>query len=241
MKIIIFLIFSLFLSICGLIIYGMYITEVTSILAWVIIILVTLALAITFFSIFFDIGRYQTIEEFNKYKDRLSYNNESFVIYDCFSNRIVKWETVEAVFFQDHPPREGIYYSKQYRIILNEEPVVIEQQSNPPKWYVFFNMILKILPAKEEKYPLITINDHHNINFNTFHSAIEEYLINGKIADNYLTEKFGNKVEYIRKDKNTVVGTPANKPLKRFVFNKLFDRNSNIDDKRLTEYRNHAK
>ena len=241
MKIITFIIFSLFLSICGLIIYGMYITAVTSILAWAIVILVTLVLAITFFSIFFDIGRYQTVEEFNKYKDRLSYNNESFVIYDCFSSRIVKWGTVEAVFFQDSPPRDGIYYSKQYRIILNEEPVVIERQSNPPKWYIFFNIILNILPTKKERYPLITINNHHNINFNTFHSAIEEYLINGKIADNYLTEKFGNKVEYIRKDKNTIVGTPINKPLKRFVFNKLFNRDNNLNDKRLTEYRNHAK
>ena len=233
MKIILFIIFSLFLSICGLIIYGMYITEVTSILAWAIVILVTLALAITFFAFFVDVG-YQSIDKINKYKGRLSYNVESFGIHGYSVDRIVKWNTIEAIFLIDSPPRKGQYHNKQYRIILNEEAVEIEKRK--PKWYD------KILPTpKKEKYPLIMIDDDYILNFNTFHSAIEEYLINEKIADNYLTERFGNKVEYIRKDKNTIVGTPANKPLKRFVFNKLFDRDNNINDKRLTEYRNHAK
>ena len=229
------LIFGIPTLICGFFIYVMYSIGVNSIAAWGLIILGTLVFGYLFLDSFFDLGRYRTIEEINKYKAKLSYSDEHFVIHYSFSNdRVIKWETVEAIFFIDSPPRDGKYHTKEYRIILNDEPVEIMEK--PLKWYD------KILPnPMKEKYPLIRINNDTNADFKTFHLAIEIYLIQEEMSSDYLNKKFGNEVRRVRKDKNTIIIEPVRKPLKSMGFYNIFDRGNSIDDKRLIHYRNIAK
>jgi hypothetical protein len=212
----------------------LYTSDIKNIFVWLFPIIGLLVFGFLFIDSFFNIRKSQTIEEFNKYKNKLSYNDEGFTIHTYSYDLIVKWDMIEAIFLINSPPGDGEYHNKQYRIILNKEPVTIEKRQ--PKWYD------KILPSpKKEKYPEIRIDDYYNIHFTTFHPAVGKYLITGKISSEYLNKKFGNDVRYIQKDKNTIIGVPAYKPVKIMGFYAIFDRGNDIIDERLMQYRNSSK
>jgi len=115
----------------------------------------------------------------DKYKEKLSYNSEYFTISTYSYDSVIKWNNVEAIFLIDSPPLDGEYHNKEYRIFLNENPVIIRKKQQ--KWY---NRILS--SPKKQKCPMIKIDDYYNIDFNTFYPSIEKFLIKEKKALDFL-------------------------------------------------------
>jgi hypothetical protein len=94
--------------------------------------------------------------------------------------------------------------------------------------------------TKNNQLPLIRINDYWHKDFKTFAPAIENYLSNiNSYTNEYLENKFGNKV--ITEKKNGVTYFKSEKPLKQFGFYKIFDRNNNLNDNTLKQFREDSK
>lgn len=170
----------------------------------------------------------------DKYKGKLMYYNDWFIIKTFSYNRVIRWDDIEAIFLINSPPLDGEYHNKEYRIILNKEPLYIRNFSQ--KWYD------KILPKpKKEKYPMIKIDDYYNIDFDTFYGLVEKFLIKEKTISDFQPEKFfGNESKVIKKNKSMTIITSAKKPYLTLGIYNVFDRENVINDNRLTEYRNNA-
>ena len=169
-----------------------------------------------------------------KYKGKLVYNDDSFIIKTYSYDSVIKWIDVEAIFLISSPPLDGEYHNKEYIIILNKDPLCI--RNFPQKWYD------RLLPnSKKEKYPMIKIDDYSNVDFDTFYGSIEKYLNIEKKTSNFQFEKFfGNESKIIKKNGNTNVSIPTQKPRNTLRFYKIFDKENSINDSRLIEYRNNA-
>lgn len=170
----------------------------------------------------------------DKYKRKLIYNDDKFIIKSYSYDLAIKWGDIEAIFLKNSPPLDGEYHNNEYRIILNKDP--LRTRNFPQKWYD------GLLPKpKKEKYPMIKIDDYSNLDFDTFYGSIEKYLNTEKKASDFQFEKFfGNETKIIKKNENTIVTIPARKPYKTLGFYKIFDRENPINDNRLLEYRNNA-
>lgn len=225
-------IFSLIpILICGVLLSILYVNKVKGVLIWGVVVVTMAVFIFVLISSFMSTGKFQTEEEANKYKGKILYNNEAFTIVTYSKDFVVNWNTIEAIFFINTPPLDGEYHNKEYRIFLNKEPVIINKK--PLKWYD------KILPEpKKQEYPMIKIDDYYNIDFNTFYPSMEKLLTNEKMPSNLLNGKFGNQVEY-RKKENTIIGIPYDKLLITTGFYKIFDKGSPSNEE-LKEYRNNA-
>ncbi|REC59880.1 hypothetical protein DRF65_23500 [Chryseobacterium pennae] len=171
-------------------------------------------------------------EEINKYKAKLVYHQDFFTIATYTQNQIICWSEIEAIFFISSPPLDGEYHTMEYRIFLNKKPETVRKQ--PLKWYD------KILPEpRQEKFPMVKIDDYYNVDFNTFYPSIEKFLLTEKISSAFLNGTFGNDVKYTQKQ-NEIIGIPYSKPLKTTGFYKLFDRGTYADNGSLKDYRKQA-
>lgn len=166
-------------------------------------------------------------------KNYCEYCNKGFTIVNLLLERktFISWSSIEAIFLSNNPPGDGDYHNFEYSIILNKEPV--ETNFENQKWY---NKIFKFSKTKKNQLPLIRINDYWYKDFKTFGPAIEKYLIEtNSHLNEYLEYKFGNKVK--PEKKNGVTYFKSEEPLKQFGFYKIFDRNNNLNDNRLKQFR----
>lgn len=69
--------------------------------------------------------------------------------------------------------------------------------------------------------------------------AIEKYLINGKITQDYLHKKFGNDI-CPAGGSNTSTNFQANKLLNTYKLYKIYDNGNNTNNEKLKEYRTSA-
>ncbi len=182
---------------------------------------------------FFNLVKFSTDKDYKGTKKYCEYNNEGFTIVDLLleKNTFISWISVEAIFLSNDPPGDGEYHNFEYSIILNKEPINTKFENQ--KWY---NKIFKFSKTKNNQLPLIRINDYWHKDFKTFAPAIENYLRNiNSYTNEYLENKFGNKV--ITENKNGVTYFKSEKPLKQFGFYKIFDRNNNLNDRILKQFR----
>lgn len=148
-------------------------------------------------------------EEINQYKATFLYHQDYFTIVSYSQDQIIYWRDIEAIFLINSLPLDGEYHTMEYRIFLNKKPETIRKQ--PLKWYD------KILPQpKQEKFPMIKIDNDYHIDFNTFYPSLEKFLFT-KTAD-----------------------ISCNKSLKTTGFYKIFDKGTYIDSGNLKEYREQA-
>ncbi|MBP2616461.1 hypothetical protein [Chryseobacterium jejuense] len=172
-------------------------------------------------------------DEINKYKAKLLYHQDCFTVVTYTQDLIIDWRGIEAIFFINSPPLDGEYHTMEYRIFLNKKPEVIRKL--PLRWYD------KILPEpKQEKFPMIKIDDYYHIDFNTFYPSLEKFFLTEKISSDFLNGKFGNEVKYTQKE-NKTIGVPYNKQLKTTGFYKIFDKGTYTDSGSLKDYREQAK
>ncbi|MCW2259846.1 MULTISPECIES: hypothetical protein [Sphingobacterium] len=222
--------FIIILISCGLL-YKFYINNVNNTFIWGIVFIVIAVFIFVFISSFKGIRIFKTEKEANKYKGKLSYNNDAYTVITYSKDIVVSWNSVEAIFYINSPPLDGEYHNKEYRIFLNNDPVIINKR--PLKWYD------TILPSpKKEEYPMIKIDDYYNIDFDTFLPSIERFLMIKNIPPGFLNGKFGNQVDYAKKEK-AVIGVPHNKLLMTTGFYVLYDKGSHSDFE-LKEYRKNA-
>lgn len=171
-------------------------------------------------------------KESNQYKAKLLYHQDYFTIVTYTQDLIINWRDIEAIFFINSPPLDGEYHTMEYRIFLNKKPETVRKQ--PLKWYD------KILPEpKQEKFPMLKIDDHYHIDFNTFYPSLQKFLLTENISSDFLNGKFGNEVKYTQKG-NKTIGIPYNKQLRTTGFYKIFDKGNYANSGSLKEYREQA-
>ncbi|WP_347217101.1 hypothetical protein [Chryseobacterium sp.] len=167
-------------------------------------------------------------EEINKYKARLAYHQDSFTIATYTQDLIICWNDVEAIFFIRSSPLDGEYHTMEYRIFLNKKPETVRKQ--PLKWYD------KILPEpRQEKFPMVKIDDDYNLDFNTFYPSVKKFLLTEKISSASLNDTFGNEVKNAQKE-NQIMGIPYGRQLMITIF----DKGTHADNDILKEYREQA-
>lgn len=144
--------------------------------------------------------------EINQYKAKLLYHQDYFTIVTHTQNQVIYWRDIEAIFLINSSPLDGEYHTMEYRIFLNKKPETVTKQ--PLQWYD------KIFPEpKQEKFPMVKIDDHYHFDFNTFYPSLEKLLFT-KTAD-----------------------IPYNKELKTTGFYKIFDKGTFADSGSLKDYR----
>lgn len=211
------------------VIYLLLYAHVESIGIWILIISLLLFFLIFFADAFVYLGKAQTWEEYAKYKDKLTYNENEFIIdnVQLEYKEIITWKSVEAIYLFSSPPSDGEYHNYEYSIVLNKLPekIIYKKRTEYKKH------IELLLPEKGKKeLPIIRINDFRNLNFNSFENATKKNLTNTNLEINY-DLKFGNKLH-----SNTT--TPLNQQsLKSFGFYQIFDRGNNLNDKNLDRFR----
>lgn len=170
-------------------------------------------------------------DKFYKSRRRISHNDSFFTLHLSSYDLIIKWDEVEAIFMANFPPAEGDNHTIEYRLILNKEPLEIRKDKNT--WLDNF------LSFPKEKYPLVIIDNYNycSIDFYNFHILVKKYLIREKNIEIDISPKkfFGNKVEIV-KNKDSIIMTPSGK-IRVEGFQLVFDRGSDIKDKRILEYR----
>lgn len=170
-------------------------------------------------------------DKFYKSRRRISHNDSFFTLHLSSYDLIIKWDEVEAIFMANFPPAEGDNHTIEYRLILNKEPLEIRKEKNT--WLDNF------LSFPKEKYPLVIIDNYNycSIDFYNFHILVKKYLIREKNIEIDISPKkfFGNKVEIV-KNKDSIIMTPSGK-IRVEGFQLVFDRGSDIKDKRILEYR----
>lgn len=142
-----------------------------------------------------------------EYKQKISHDEDGLVLHSYYNSLQIKWDTIEAIFLFKLLIRDGVYHNNEYRIILNKEPVKIYKRKS---------YIDKIFSFPKEKYPMVKIDDHYNVDFAKFLPLVEKYLLKKK-SDISLEQKFSDTIE------------------------KVFDRENQIANQRLQEYREDAK
>lgn len=170
-------------------------------------------------------------DKFYKSRRRISHNDSFFTLHLSSYDLIIKWDEVEAIFMANFPPAEGDNHTIEYRLILNKEPLEIRKEKNT--WLDNF------LSFPKEKYPLVIIDNYNycSTDFYNFHILVKKYLIREKNIEIDISPKkfFGNKVEIV-KNKDSIIMTPSGK-IRVEGFQLVFDRGSDIKDKRILEYR----
>ncbi|WP_454948389.1 hypothetical protein [Capnocytophaga leadbetteri] len=170
-------------------------------------------------------------DKFYKSRRRISHNDSFFTLHLSSYDLIIKWDEVEAIFMANFPPAEGDNHTIEYRLILNKEPLEIRKDKNT--WLDNF------LSFPKEKYPLVIIDNYNycSTDFYNFHILVKKYLIREKNIEIDISPKkfFGNKVEIV-KNKDSIIMTPSGK-IRVEGFQLVFDRGSDIKDKRILEYR----
>ncbi|KUJ63473.1 hypothetical protein AR687_01930 [Flavobacteriaceae bacterium CRH] len=215
------------------VIYLLVYAHVESIAIWILLISLLLLFLLFFVDAFVYLGKGQTWEEYAKHKDKLTYNENEFIIdnVQLQYKEVITWESVEAIYLFNNPPGDGEYHNYEYSIVLNNLPekIVYEKRTKYKKH------IESLLPKTEKKgLPIIRINDYRNLNFNTFENAIKTNLTNINLDLNY-NLKFGNKL-LLNKITNTT--TPLNQQnLKKIGFYQIFDRGNNLNDYTINTFR----
>lgn len=170
-------------------------------------------------------------DKFYKSRRRISHNDSFFTLHLSSYDLIIKQDEVEAIFMANFPPAEGDNHTIEYRLILNKEPLEIRKDKNT--WLDNF------LSFPKEKYPLVIIDNYNycSTDFYNFHILVKKYLIREKNIEIDISPKkfFGNKVEIV-KNKDSIIMTPSGK-IRVEGFQLVFDRESDIKDKRILEYR----
>jgi hypothetical protein len=170
-------------------------------------------------------------DKFYKSRRRISHNDSFFTLHLSSYDLIIKWDEVEAIFMANFPPAEGDNHTIEYRLILNKEPLEIRKDKN--------TSLDNFLSFPKEKYPLVIIDNYNycSTDFYNFHILVKKYLIREKNIEIDISPKkfFGNKVEIV-KNKDSIIMTPSGK-IRVEGFQLVFDRGSDIKDKRILEYR----
>jgi len=170
-------------------------------------------------------------DKFYKSRRRISHNDSFFTLHLSSYDLIIKRDEVEAIFMANFPPAEGDNHTIEYRLILNKEPLEIRKDKNT--WLDNF------LSFPKEKYPLVIIDNYNycSTDFYNFHILVKKYLIREKNIEIDISPKkfFGNKVEIV-KNKDSIIMTLSGK-IRVEGFQLVFDRGSDIKDKRILEYR----
>ena len=174
-----------------------------------------------------------------EYKWHSEFNENEFRTYSPGSEEcmVILWESVEAIFLSNQTPRDGDYHNFKYTFILNKEPKIVKNENQ--SW---FNRIIgKILPkVKISGLPTYETDDHIQKDFKSIAPAIEKYLgITNTNQKSFLSMKFGNKVEDLKKTNNQYY--TEGKSLKYFGFYKIFDRNTKLEDALLNRFREETK
>ncbi|MCT4287235.1 hypothetical protein [Elizabethkingia anophelis] len=175
---------------------------------------------------------HKTITSIENNKDRLEFNERELIINSAVleHKQIVVWNNIEAIYCLNIIPLEGTYHNFEYSIFLNQ-PARIVKYSNL-SWY-------NRLFSSENNSLEIKVNDYNNIDFNKLHMAIEKYLINGKITQDYLHKNFGNDICPVG-GSNTSTNFQANKLLNIYKLYKIYDNGNNTNNEKLKEYRTTA-